>query len=53
MNAIYNSLHEQRLSVEGAEMVLLRLEFGDTDLDPDGVTYHGVQRFRTLIKGVS
>ena len=36
------------LSVSGHELVLIRQEFGATFLDPDGLTRHGVQRFRAL-----
>lgn len=53
MDRIYQVLHEQVLPmVSGQIMILSRCEFATTLLDPDGVTYHGVQRFRILTQGV-
>ncbi len=51
MAAIYDSLHHAALTVTGFDSVLSRFDFKDIFLDPDGITYHGVQRFKILIGG--
>ena len=48
MAAVTAALDGAGLSVSGHELVLIRQEFGATFLDPDGLTRHGVQRFRAL-----
>lgn len=48
MAAVRNALHEQSLSLSGGNLVYLRQEFKETFRDPDGVSQHGVQRFRAL-----
>ena len=52
MNTIYNSLHRQNLPIVGAYSVTLNAEYQDTFLDPDGVTRHGVIRFRLLTRSI-
>lgn len=48
MARIYALLHEASLTVTSHNCVLIRQEYSETLLDPDGTTYHGVQRFRAL-----
>ena len=48
MAAVTGALDQQALAVSGHDLVLLRLTFGATVLDPDGLTRHGVQRFRAV-----
>ncbi len=48
MAAVTAILDGASLSVSGHDLVLIRHEFGATFLDPDGLTRHGVQRFRAL-----
>ena len=48
MAAVADALDDQALAVSGHDLVLLRLTFGATVLDPDGLTRHGVQRFRAV-----
>lgn len=50
MARIYDLLHECSLTVTGQKVVFVRFDFSDLSLDPDGVTYHGVQRFRILTR---
>ena len=50
MNAVYNRLHRQNLSIAGSYSITLNAEYQDTFLDPDGVTRHGVIRFRLLTR---
>lgn len=49
MARIYELLHTQSLSVTGATHVNTRFEFSDIVREEDGLTYHGVQRFRTIL----
>ena len=48
MGAVVDALDKVALSVTGHDLVQLRFEFSDTFLDEDGLTRHGVQRFRAL-----
>ena len=48
MSRIYALLHESSLSISGA-MNNMRFEFSDIIKEPDGLTTHGVQRFRTFV----
>lgn len=44
--ALTAALDDAPLTVAGQTLVALRFEFAATFLDPDGLTRHGVQRFR-------
>ena len=46
---VYTLLHEFDLSVSGANLIDLRCEFSSEVLENDGVTRHGVMRFRAFI----
>lgn len=48
MNHVYDVLHLATLSIVGLESVLCHWEFAETFLDPDGITRHGVSRFRII-----
>jgi len=48
MAAVADALDGQSLTVSGHALVLLRFEFAATVVDDDGLTRHGVQRFRAL-----
>jgi len=48
MTAVTKALDQQALSLVGHTLVLLRFEFATTFLDSDGLTRHGVQRFRAI-----
>jgi len=43
---IYDLLHRAELSVIGYNLINCTFEFADSFLDPNGITRHGVQRFR-------
>jgi hypothetical protein len=43
---IYDALHRYELPVTGSHTVTVEWEYADTFLDPDGLSRHGVQRFR-------
>ncbi len=49
MAAVVDALDNVALTVTGHTLVLLQFTFGQTLNDPDGITYHGVLRFRALI----
>ena len=53
MDRIHDLLHDSSLSITGFNLVNLRFEFSDILRDPDGVTRHGVMRFRAIILGSS
>jgi hypothetical protein len=46
---VYSLLHEFALSVSGASLVTLRCEFTTEILEDNGVTRHGVMRFRAFV----
>ena len=48
MDAIEAALHDAALTLDGHVLVNLRFEFADARRDPDGITYHGVVRFRAV-----
>ncbi len=48
MAAVANALDQQALNLAGHTLILLHFEFGTTFLDSDGLTRHGVQRFRAI-----
>jgi hypothetical protein len=48
MSLVYDVLHESSLSVSGA-FNNMRFEFSDIIKESDGLTTHGVQRFRVFV----
>lgn len=48
--AIYAALHNKALTMDDHALVQMQFEFGDSFLDADGVTYHGVSRYRLLVQ---
>ena len=48
MAAVVDALDRQSLIVAGHDLIQIRFEFSDTFLEEDGVTRHGLQRFRAL-----
>jgi len=49
MARIYALLHKTSLTVTGANHINTRFEYSDVVREQDGLTYHGVQRFRTIL----
>ena len=49
MSRVYALLHESSLTVSGASLVNLRFEFSDIIKENDGLTTHGLQRFRAMV----
>ena len=50
LGTIKTALHEVTLSLTGFTNILTRFDFEDTFLDADGLTYHGVMRFKMLVQ---
>lgn len=50
-NDIYNLLHKHIFTITGFTVISMRFDFSNIIVDPDAVTYHGVQRFRLLMGG--
>ena len=48
--AIYDVLHHADLSMTGYTLVELHQEFSTILRDPDGITLHGVQRYRIILQ---
>ena len=53
MDRVHTLLHDSSLTVTGHNLVNLRFEFGDVLRDPDGITRHGVMRFRAVMLGTA
>ncbi len=50
MQAIYDVLHNGALTVTGANFVSCAFQQASTTLDNDGLTLHGVMRFRLIVQ---
>jgi hypothetical protein len=50
---VHTLLHDSSLSQTGFNLVNMRYEFSDVLRDPDGVTRHGIIRFRAITLGTS
>ena len=48
--AVYDVLHHAELAMTGYELVELHQEFSTILRDPDGITLHGVQRYRIILQ---
>ena len=53
MDRVHTLLHDSNLTVTGHNLINMRFEFGDVIRDPDGITRHGVMRFRAIMLGTS
>lgn len=49
MQEVYSKLHDAAITVTDASLVLIRHEFSTTLEEADGITRHGVMRFRALV----
>lgn len=45
---IYERLVRQFIPVQDHDLITIEFEYSDVIMDPDGMTRHGVQRFRVL-----
>jgi len=51
MQDVYEQLHRASLTLSAGEVITIDFEFGETFLDSDGESRHGVMRFRALTEG--
>jgi hypothetical protein len=49
MRSVYTTLHNASITVSGASLVNIRHEFENTLTEADGITRHGVMRFRAVV----
>ena len=49
LGEVYTALHQAPLVVSGFDLLWIRFDFEDSFIDADGITYHGVQRYRCLL----
>lgn len=49
MEQIYTALHDSAITVSGASLVNIKQEFEQTLLEGDGITRHGIIRFRAVV----
>lgn len=49
MQSVYSLLHNTAITVSGASLVNIRQEFNNTLMENDGITRHGVMRFRAVV----
>jgi Protein of unknown function (DUF3168) len=48
MAAVRDALHERKLVMWSGTCVQMRMEFKEAFRDPDGISHHGVMRFRAV-----
>lgn len=48
--SIYDALHKQRIAIGDLHTVDVMWEYAETILDEDGITRHGVMRFRLTVE---
>ena len=53
MDKVHDLLHDSSISVTGFNLINVRFEYSDIMRDPDGVTRHGIMRFRAIILGTN
>jgi len=53
MDAIYERLHRSEFAIVGGSLIECQGEFAESFLDPDGLTRHGVIRFRLTVDQVA
>lgn len=49
MEQVFSALHNNDITVSGASLVNIRHEFEQTLVEADGITRHGIMRFRVVV----
>jgi len=50
LRVVYNALHRAEFAIEGGALIECSAEFQQTFVESDGLTRHGVIRFRVLVE---
>lgn len=50
MRSIYHTLNRANLDITGGQLIECHAEFEESFLEPDGLTRHGVIRFRLIVE---
>lgn len=50
MRSVYHTLNRANLTITGGQLIECHAEFEESFLDPDGLTRHGVIRFRLIVE---
>lgn len=53
LDRVFDLLQSGGLVLEGHELIAMRFEYNDIVLESDGITYHGVIRFRAYTEAVA
>ena len=46
---IYNALHNRDITIVDADLAFIRNDYSDTLMEEDGITRHGIMRFRLRV----
>lgn len=49
MQQVFSALHNSDITISGASLVNIRHEFEQTLVEADGITRHGIMRFRVVV----
>ena len=52
LDRVFDLLQSGGFDLEGHELIAMRFEYNEIGLEPDGITYHGVIRFRAYTEAV-
>lgn len=52
LDRVFDLLQSGGLNLEGHELIAMRFEYNEIILEPDGITYHGVIRFKAYTEAI-
>ncbi len=53
LDRVFDLLQSGALNLTGHELVAMRFDYSGIDLDNDGITYHGIIRFRAYTEAIA
>lgn len=53
LDRVFDLLQSGGLDLEGHELIAMRFEYNEIGLEPDGITYHGVIRFKAYTEAIA